>query len=313
MVTRRQIRIKVMQALYAYFQSDTKDMSKSLRDLDRNLERITELYAYELKALTEIHRFAQERIEKNKVKHLPSAEDLNPNTRFVENRVLLLLNESAGLNALCDKYKVSWGEQRSIFRNAFLNFCETDYFSNYLALETVSFSDEKTLVKQLYAVACAENEDVHQFYEEKNSFWIDDLHDVQMMVVKTLKSIKADSDNYFSLQPLFKDTEDREFGEALLRKTISNSDGYAEYIKDMAKNWEMDRMAFMDVILMRMAITEFLFFNEIPLKVTLDEYIELAKMYSTPKSGKFINGVLDKLVTRFQTESKINKVGRGLL
>lgn len=313
MITRRQIRIKVLQALYAFYQDAQVDMKKSVRDLDKNMQRIYELYTYELLAIVELHKFAADRIERNKVKHLPTPDDLQPNTRFVENRVLNLLAESRGIAALQHKYKASWFESKEIFRKAYLAFAETPEFIAYMQAEEASFSADKSLVKQLYGFACLENEDMGQFYEEKNIYWSDDLHDVQMMVLKTLKSIKVDSDVTFPMVPLFKDEDDANFGEVLFQKTILNNDLYENLIADAARNWDVERIAFIDQILMKMALAELIHFEEVPVRVTLNEVIEISKAYSTPKSSKFINGILDKLIVKLQADKTIVKVGRGLL
>lgn len=313
MITRRQIRIKVLQALYAFYQDAQVDMRKSIKDLDKNMQRIYELYTYELLSLVEIHKFAEDRMERNKLKHLPTAEDLQPNTRFIDNRVLQLLANSRGLAALQDKYKASWADNREIFRKSYLAFAETPEFLNFMSAPEVSFSDEKALVKHLYGFACLENEDMGQFYEEKNIFWSDDLHDVQMMVLKTLKNIKEHSDESFAMVPLFKDEDDAIFGETLFQKTILHNDQFENMIADAAKNWDVERIAFIDQILMKMALAELIYFPEVPIRVTLNEVIEISKNYSTPKSSKFINGILDKLSIKLQADKTIQKVGRGLL
>jgi N utilization substance protein B len=313
MITRRQIRIKVMQALYAYYQDEQKDLAKSLLALEKNLKATYELYAYELAALNELHNFAAERIQKKLNKMLPTEEDLNPNMRFVDNPVLKTLTNSLAMETLYKQYKVNWSDAKELFRKAFLDFMETPEYISYMSEASPTFADHRNVIQSLYGYCCLENEEVHQFYEERNLFWADDLHDVQMMVGKTIKGIKEGEDAGLKLVPLFKDDEDREFGALLFRKTVQHAQTFDARIGDTTSNWEMDRIAFVDLILMRMALAELVSFQEIPVRVTLNEYIELSKLYSTPKSSKFINGVLDKLVIKFDEEKLFIKIGRGLL
>jgi N utilization substance protein B len=313
MISRRQIRIKAMQALYGYFQDDNKDLARCISILDKNLRATYELYVHELVAIEALHGFAKERIEKNLNKMLPTDADLNPNRRFIENPVLLQLFESQVFEAAKKQYKSSWADHADLIRKAFLDFSETPTFISYMAAPEVSFAEHKDLVKQLYGFCCVGNESMYQVYEAKNIFWADDLHDVQMMVNKTLKSIKEGMEKPLALMPLFKDDEDREFGPLLLRKTIQHASMFEKLISEATQNWEMDRIALMDLIFMRMALAEVITFQEIPVRVSLNEYIELSKLYSTPKSGKFINGVLDKLVAKLEADQQFVKIGRGLL
>ena len=314
MLSRRHIRIKVLQALYAYFRDENPDMTISLRALNRSLERIYELYLYDMATFKELHRAAVEQIELAGKKHIQTTEDSNPRLAFVDNKVLKLIVENTQLNNLLEDKHVSWAEYREQFKKIFRKFREEDqeYF-NYMKTAPHDFKEDKKLLKYLYAAYICENEFLHQHYEDEYIHWADDLDAAQMMTTKTIKTMNDKSDNSHPLVKLFKDKEDQDFGGQLFRKVVANSSNYEKLISDKTRNWETDRIAVVDILLMKMALAELTEFPEIPIKVTLNEYIELAKQYSTPRSGNFINGVLDKLVIDLKEKEKIVKIGRGLL
>lgn len=340
MLTRRHIRIKVLQALYGFSQTSEPDLVFSLKELDQSLKRIYELYLYELRILTEMHRLAEERIETNRNKFRPTQEDLNPNTKWVDNRVLQVLAKNEHLQRVFEDYKVHWGEHRDILIKVYKDFRESDVYKRYMESGSSSLKEDKQVLKIFYAEFITQNETLHQLYEDLNMHWADDLDAAQMMVTKTIKSFQevegqvyskisvpegeeaasaADlPDGYDVLKnkvvvDLYKDEDDAAFGQKLLRHTVNESDENEKLISAKTKNWDTDRIASIDILLMKMALSELVHFEEIPVKVTLNEYIDLSKEYSTPKSGQFINGILDKLVAQLRDEKRIVKVGRGLL
>lgn len=340
MLTRRHIRIKVLQSLYGLSQGPDADLRLALKELDKNLDRIYELYLYELRIFIEMHRLAEERIEKNRNKFRPTEEDLKPNMKFVNNRVLRALANNAPLQREFEDHKVHWGENREILQKIFTNFRESETFERYMNSEKDSLKEDKQLLKIFYAEFLTNNETMHQLYEDISMHWADDLDAAQMFVVKTFKSFQevdgvvfskislnseadpksaADLPDGYDLSSakltvsLFKDDDDAEFGELLLRHTVNEADENEKLISSKTRNWDTDRIAAIDILLMKMAISEMMHFDQIPVKVTLNEYIDLSKEYSTPKSGQFINGILDKLVLQLKDEKKIVKVGRGLM
>ncbi len=341
MLTRRHIRIKVMQALYGFYQADERDAAKSLTHLKSSLDNIYSLYLYELKVLTLILRIAEERIETNRGKNLPSEADLNPNLKFVENSVLRGLADNKALEKEFELNSINWSEYRDMFMKIFRELISTDEYLQYLNVPK-SIKEDKRIVKFIYGTFISGNEDIHAIYEEMNMHWADDLDAAQMMVVKTIKvlmDIKGRAISKVNFTPekaedvfkskelpsdfildeqqitmnLFKDKSDKLFGPQLFTKTTNNSKAQDDLISEKTKNWEADRIALLDNVLLKMAQTELTEFNEIPVRVTMNEYIELSKMYSTPKSSQFINGVLDQISIDLKANGQIKKIGRGLM
>lgn len=313
MLPRRHIRIKVLQALYAHYQDATPDTVIGMRNLKRSVDKIFELYLYDLATLREVLRAAEERLQINSSKHRPTKEDLAPNLAFVNNAVLKQLQANRQLSNLIEEKHISWSEYRDHFKKIYALFREDDVYKTYMATAPHSFKEDKKLVKYMYATYICNNDFLHNFYEDYSIHWADDLDAAQMMTTKTLKTLDEESEGNHSLVKLYKDKSDEEFGTLLFRKVVANTVKYEKWIGDKTKNWETDRIAVVDILLMRMALAEFVEFPEIPIKVTLNEYIELSKQYSTPRSGIFINGVLDKLVLDLKESKDIVKVGRGLL
>jgi N utilization substance protein B len=313
MLSRRHIRIKVLQALYAFYRDDEPDAAIAIKNLNHSLQRIYDLYLHDISSIKQILLVAEERIENAPTKLQPSAEDLNPNLAFVQNRVLQLIKKNVRLNDLLEKKGIGWRGYHDQFKKIFARVRDDQQYLRFMNLPARSFADEKKIVKYIYASYICENEFLHQYYEDEYIHWADDLDAAQMMTTKTLKTMKQTSDAYHPLVKLFKDKDDEDFGPTLFRKVVNHNDEYERLISERTKNWEADRIAIIDNLLMKMAIAEFMEFQEIPIKVTLNEYIELSKQYSTPKSANFVNGVLDKLVIDLKEKNSIVKVGRGLL
>jgi N utilization substance protein B len=313
MLNRRHLRIKVLQALYAYFQSNEDSYGKTEKELMQAVERIHDLYLYLLLSFPEIKHFALTKIEEAKKKIRPSEEEMTPNLKFVNNELIGLITESKTLRRISEDKKVNWvgDEQQEMFRKIFLTIKDGETFFEFMNNGLTGFEEDKAFAIELFKIEIANSPLLFHFFEEKSIHWMDDIDLACSMVIKTLKSTDKEG---LSILPLYKDEEDeKEFIRQLLRKTISMNKENEELINDLTKNWELDRIAKMDIILMKMAITEFQIFNNIPTKVTLNEYIEISKFYSTPKSNGFINGILDKAIERLQKEKKINKLGRGLI
>ena len=278
------------------------------------VERIQDLYLYLLLTFSEIKSIAENRMEENTKKIRPTEEDLNPNTKFIDNKIILSLEENKELRRLSEERKVNWvgDEHQEMFRKMFLIIKDSEIYFEYMNNESKGFEDDKAFALELFKVEIANSELLYNFFEEKSIHWMDDIDLACSMVLKTLKSVNEGE--VIDLLPLYKvDDDEQEFIRDLLRKTISMDKENEMLIDELTKNWELDRIAKMDVILMKMAITELQIFNNIPTKVTLNEYIEISKFYSTPKSNGFINGILDKAIDRLQSEKKIVKIGRGLM
>lgn len=340
MLTRRHIRIKVLQSLYGFSQGEENDLGLYLKELDKSLNRIYELYLFELRIFVEILRMAEERIEKNRKKFRPTEYDLNPNMKFVNNRVLKALAQNAPLQRKFEDHKVHWGDHIEILQKVFVDFRESEIFERYMESGESSLKEDKQVLKIFYAEFITKNESLHQLYEDMSMHWADDLDAAQMFVVKTIKSIQEVNGFVYSklsipegrevkslndlpggydlnaaklTVDLYKDDDDANFGKLLLRYTVNEAADNEKLISGKTKNWDTDRIASIDILLMKMALSELVHFDQIPVKVTLNEYIDLSKEYSTPKSGQFINGILDKLVLQLKEENRIVKVGRGLM
>lgn len=313
MLNRRHLRIKVMQALYAYFQSHNHEVAIGEKELLKSINKLYDLYIYILLLVMEVFEFAEHRMEENKLKRLPTQEDLNPNTRFVDNTVAKMLMDSPYLKREIEARKLSWADEKELIRKIFRDIREDEHYEDYMNAPSTDFEKDKQMVIRVFKHHIAGHEHLHFLYEEHSIFWASDLDVVNTAVLKTLQGLK-EGDDLNWLLPLYKDVEDdRKFVIDLYRKTIVHSEEYSQLIETKTKNWEMDRIAVLDILLMKMAVSELLNFSSIPTKVTLNEYIEISKDFSTPKSKIFINGILDQLLADFKRENKLDKAGRGLM
>ncbi len=313
MISRRIIRTKVLQVLYAYYSNDEKSLNNTEKELFFCIQKAYDLYYYLFALVVEIADYAENRIEIKRNKHQPTHEDLNPNTKFITNQVIAQFRENKQLNTYLDQKKLSWKDNSGLVKELFLMMSETEAYEGYMNDPVRSYMDDRKFIERLFNKVILISEDLYIVLEEKSIYWNDDVDFVVSMIIKTLKRFNELSDSTQSLMPMFKDQEDKDFTKDLLRRAIINQDELRELIKEHSKNWDVDRIAFMDILIMQLAITEFLYFPSIPTKVTLNEYIELSKYYSTEKSRNFINGILDKTLKDLKKTDKINKAGRGLI
>jgi len=313
MLTRRHLRIKVFQALYAYDLDPERGLVKAEKQLRQSIEDIYRLYLYDLAALLLVHRFAKERIELNRRKKLPTQADLNPNLRFAENKFLVWLEGNEKFKAEIEARRIKFGDEKELIRKIYREIEEDERFQLYLDADFSDAKEDRKIVKYLYGTFFTENESLHEVYEERNMFWSDDLDAAQSMVVKTITSFDSNNEHKSQLVPLIKNQEDLDFALKLFRVSVNEGAAYEKRILAQAEHWEGDRIAVIDQLLMKIALAELVTFNQIPVKVTLNEYIDLAKQYSTKRSGQFVNGILDKLQQEMQAKGEIRKIGRGLL
>jgi len=299
--------------LYAYYSSEEKSISKTEKDLFFCIDKSYDLYHYLMALVIEIADYAENRIEIKKNKLQPTEEDLHPNTKFIDNQVIQQLRSNNQLNKYIDQKKLSWKDNEGLIKDLYLMMVEWDLYKNYMANENSSFVDDRKFVEKLFSKIILISENLYIILEEQSIFWNDDVEFVVSMIVKTIKQFNELTDPNHALMPLYKDQEDYDYAKNLIRKSIINHDELRELINEHAQNWDMERIAFMDILIMQLAISEFLYFPSIPTKVSMNEYIELSKYYSTEKSRNFINGVLDKTLKDLKKEGKINKVGRGLI
>lgn len=314
MLNRRHLRIKVLQTLYAYFQAEEDNLKKTENDLFTAVDRIYDLYLYLMLSFGELKEIAENRIDENKKKIRPTEEDLNPNRRFVDNAIIAMLQDSYELRNAAEDRKVNWigDENREMFRKIFLVMKESETYFAHMNSEQTGFEEEINFAVEIFKTEIANSELIYNFFEEKSINWLDDIDLACQMVIKTIKAAKENEK--IEIMSLYKDKEDeQEFIKQLLRKTVSMDTENLALIDDLTKNWELDRIAKMDILLLKMAITELQIFKNIPKKVTLNEYIEISKFYSTPKSHGFINGILDNAIDRLEKDGKMGKMGRGLM
>lgn len=308
-----------MQSLYAYYQTEEISVMAGEKKLLANIESIYDLYIYLLSALIETVDVARNMMEEARQKFLPTEEEINPNTKFVDNHFIEQLRNNRDLQKNINRLKVNWSDDKEMYRKIFLNFRETEAFKDYLNSPSTGYKEDKEIIVYLLTNVLLASDPFISLFEEKNLYWTDDLDTSAMMVLKTVKKWTKTYDQFQTLPPLFVSPDDEgddlidDFVLKLYRKVIINSDEYAGLISTYADNWELERIAVLDVILIKMALCELIEFTSIPVKVTINEYIEISKEYSTPKSRQFINGLLDKMAIDLKKDGKIKKMGRGLI
>lgn len=312
MISRRMLRIKVIKTLYAHLKSDADSLMASQKTLVNSIDKTYDLYVLTLSLVAELAHYAEQRQELAKKKQLPTYEDLNPNRKFVDNRVVQLIANSDSVNDYLASRKLSWAAYPELIKTLYTQLEQTEYFQNYMSQQERSFKDDLALVTEFFTRELEECEMLEDVLDEMSILWNDDLGFALIMVLRTLSSVRP-SHEEIKLVPKFKSEEDLDFACELFAKTAVNYDEYQQQIERFTRNWDVERIAFMDNLIMATAVAELVGFESIPVKVTLDEYIEIAKFYSTNSSGTFINGVLDKLVVALQQEGRINKSGRGLI
>jgi N utilization substance protein B len=263
--------------------------------------------------LVEIADYAENRIEIKRNKHQPTPEDLNPNTKFIDNQLIKQLRENRVLRAYIEKQKLTWANHPDLIKELYLIIQESDFYKQYMGTSGRSYTEDRKFAEKVFNNVFLVSEELYQVLEEQSIYWNDDVDFVISVINKTLKKFTEHSSASTGLMPLFKDEDDREFAKDLFRKAIINHDELQVLVKSHSNNWDLERIAFMDILIMQLAITEFLYFPSIPTKVTMNEYIELSKFYSTEKSRNFINGILDKTLKDLKKEDKVQKAGRGLI
>jgi N utilization substance protein B len=315
LVNRRYLRIKVFQGLYAFHRTPSADLIKHERDIFESINRLYDLYLNFIALMMQVNAATNEMIEQGLKKNLPTEADLNPNRRFVNNRVFRQFKSSETLKLLLAKKKISWVEDNDDIRRIIKAYREDEVFQLYMIREDNNMQLDKEIMIYIFKEYLGLNEIVHNTLEEQDIYWQDDMPMAALALIKTIETMPEEETSHRSfIADLYKSKdEDQLFVKDLFRKSIQLETEYTELISSKAQNWETERIAMLDMLLMRMALVELEHFPTVPVKVTLNEYIELAKSYSTPKSKVFINGVLDKLVAEFKRDDRIKKRGRGLV
>ena len=308
MINRILLRIKVIQILYAYYRGEDKTYRDVENELLFSLDKTYDLYHHLLNLAILITDYAEMRIEAGKTKFRPLPEELNPNTRFVDNLFVQQLRNNAELNAYLKSTKLSWVHYPDIIKELYEEIVSYDFFQEYMEETDNDLKSDKDLWRKIYKKVIASNENLDTAIEEQSIYWANDVEIILSFIDKTIRLFDLDLGSEQALLPKFQDDDESlEFAKALIRGAIENGHSYRELIDLHTQNWELDRIAFMDILIMEVAIAELMDFPTIPVNVTLNEYIEIAKNYSTDKSGVFINGVLDKIVNKLKEEKKLIK------
>ncbi len=307
MINRALIRLKVVQIVYAYYQNGGKNLDTAEKELFFSLNKAYDLYNYLLLLMVEVTKYAEKCVLAGKSKMRPTPEELNPNMKFIENRFVAQLECNEQLCAFTETQKKSWDNDEEFVKSFYEKIQETEYYQEYMADPYRSYEVDRELWRKIYKNLIFNNPELDALLEEQSLYWNDDKEIVDTFVLKTIKRFDVKLGAKQPLLPEYKDEEDQEYARRLFRRTILNADYYRHLMMENMRNWNLDRVAFMDLIIMQIALAEILSFPNIPVSVSLNEYVELAKLYSTPKSPGFINGMLDAIVNQLKKEGKLTK------
>lgn len=308
MINRVLLRIKILQILYAFYKGDGHSVSLAEKELFHSVEKTYELYFHLLRLAVEVTYYAENKLDSRKNKLRPTEEDLHPNTRFVDNTFVKQLNSNKQLRDFLQEHKVSWANDQDSVKLVYDLLQESEFYREYMSLESADYDADKEIWRKIFKRIILQSEEFSDSIEDQSIYWTDDLEIVTSFVIKTIKRFQVRNGAEQELLPMFKDDEDVEFARKLITGTLNNEQEYRGIIDKHTKNWELDRIAFMDILIMQMALAEIMSFPTIPVNVTLNEYIEISKNYSTDKSAIFINGVLDHAVKELKAEKKLIKV-----
>lgn len=314
MLNRRHIRVKVMQTIYAFKGGESDDFSKDQKFLLFSIDNMYTLYLLLMSLLLEVQKRAEKDLQKKKRKHLATKEDKDPNRKFVNNELLKLLADNFQLKNQLETHNISnWELDSEYVDIIFKEITSSDLYEDYMKTRTSDFKEDKDFIVDVFKDIIAPNEKLYDYLEDKNLTWLDDLPTVNTTILKLLRKSKSSVSDGFFTPKLYKDLEDKQYAIDLFKKTLLNKTAISNEIELKTLNWDAERIANVDYVLLQMAICELKNFPSIPVKVTINEYLEIAKEYSTPKSSIFINGILDKLVKEYEEAGTLNKVGRGLM
>lgn len=311
MLSRRLLRVKVAKTLYAHLKSDSDNLKASEKYLVESIDKAYDLYFQMLYFVVEVARYAESRIELAKQKKLPTYEDLNPNRRFVDNAVITLIANSDSVNDVLASRKLGWANQYDTIKDVYNRLIETEFYKNYMSASVSTFTDDRKFVEEFFQWL-ESDEQLAEVVTEMSLLWADDYGFALLLALRTVQHLKR-SHTEVKVLPKFKSEEDLDFAKRLFIKSLVDYEDNQAVVDRYSKNWDVERVVFMDSLIISIAIAELTQFDSIPVKVTLDEWIDIAKYYSSPTSSNFVNGVLDKVVAEFTEQGLINKSGRGLL
>ena len=303
--------MKVAKTLYAHLKSDSDNLKASEKYLVESIDKAYDLYFQMLYFVVEVARYAESRIELAKQKKLPTYEDLNPNRRFVDNAVITLIANSDSVNDVLASRKLGWANQYDTIKDVYNRLIETEFYKNYMSASVSTFTDDRKFVEEFFQWL-ESDEQLAEVVTEMSLLWADDYGFALLLALRTVQHLKR-SHTEVKVLPKFKSEEDLDFAKRLFVKSLVDYEDNQAVVDRYSKNWDVERVVFMDSLIISIAIAELTQFDSIPVKVTLDEWIDIAKYYSSPTSSNFVNGVLDKVVAEFTEQGLIKKSGRGLL
>ncbi len=309
MLSRRFLRIKALKSLYSHYTIEDENLIETRNKMLFSVGKTYDLYFLLMRLIVEVADYAQEAIEINKTKHLATAQEKKPNMKFVENSFIQAIRNSETINKYVEKNSITWGDNKDLFKKLYASLCKRDFYNAYMESSERSFEQDKDAVLRFYKKEIEGNTALFDVVEEMNLYWVDE---VEFIASKVISSFVKWTEEEEKIYTLFIDKEDEQYIKDLLINTISSYDKVVELIKKNSKNWDSERVTIMDRVIIAMAYTEFVDFPSIPINVSLDEYIEISKFYSTPNSSIYVNGILDKILTDLRRENLINKAGRGL-
>lgn len=313
MISRRILRIKILQILYAYYKNVDSGINKAEKELFHSISKTYALYHFLFIIIIDIVNYAYSRIEIARQKNFPTEEDLNPNTKFIDNKIINQVRNNRQINKYLNENHLNWVNYPELIKKLFNKIKESEHYNKYMGNPARSYKEDKEFLTNIYTDVIASEEDLYLSLEEQSIYWNDEVEFVISLIIKTFQGFREKDGEDASIMPLYKNDDDVEFVKTLFRKTALHKDEYIELIQKFTKNWEIERIAFMDILILQLAITEVIEFPSIPTKVTFNEYLEIAKFYSTNKSSVFINGILDKIIVHLKETDKIKKLGRGLI
>lgn len=305
MINRTLIRLKIVQLMYSYYQNGGKNVDTAEKELLFSLSKAYDLYNYLLMLMVAVTRYAMERVERQEQLNKVTHNDAVVSHRFIDNKFIMQLEVNKQLNEFKENQKKTWANDEDYIKKLYADIINSDYYKEYMEKETTDYLADRDVWRKIYKNLIMRDERIDAVLEDQSLYWNDDKEIVDTFVLKTIKRFNESNGAEQPLMPEYKDEEDREFAIRLFRRTILNDEYYRGLISQSIKNWEFSRLAYMDVIIMQIAMAEILSFPAIPVSVSINEYVEIAKYYSTPKSGGYINGIVDNVVRRLRAEGKL--------
>jgi N utilization substance protein B len=306
MINRELIRIKTVQLTYAYYQNGSKNIDSAEKELLFSLSKAYDLYNFLLALIVSITREAQRHLEVAQSRAQREGTEM-PSQKFVNNRFALQLEGNKMLNDFMETQKKTWNDEPEFLKKMYQLVTESQIYKDYMASPEDSYEADRELWRKLYRTLIQHNDDLDALLEEQSLYWNDDKEVVDTFVLKTIKRFEEKNQSHQELLPEYDNEEDKDYARKLFRATIMNGDEYQHFMSESSRNWDFSRLAYMDIVIMQIAIAEMMTFPSIPITVTINEYVEIAKLYSTPRSAGYINGMLDAIARHLTKTGRLLK------